>query len=317
MTRAPKRWLGAAAAAALLASPAAAQDGPGGGDRVPLRVSSAVAPETVTVGDRFRSVIQVVAPAGATVEFAPLPVGDTLQPVDSVRVIPGRAGEPPIGAYTLVAWVAGAPLRAEAAVRVALPDGSAATYLVPLRLPVVRSVLPADTAGVEPRPARGLFALPQTEETRWWLLLVPLAVLVALAWYLSRRRAAAAADTRSPRERALADLKRLGAEAGGIFDPNQIYPAITRVLRRYLAELRREWGTDLTTTELLQRLSVDAVPGVDRARLESLLQHADRVKFARYVPSAGEVEDFLERSRKWVESYPPPEGERAGHREAA
>src|SRR5690606_13042052 len=205
-------------------------------DAAPLRVSAAVAPETVTVGDRFRSVVQLVVPAGASVEFPRLEVGATVHLVASVRGIPARAGEPPIASYSLVAWVAEAPLTAQAPVRVTLPDGTAATYLVPLRLPVVRSVLPADTAGVRPRPARGLLPVDASGR-RWWPWILLLGALAALAVVLRMRRRPAPAVPATARERALAELARLEREWGsGRCGPASLYPAVTRVLRGYLAE---------------------------------------------------------------------------------
>ena len=282
----------------------------------PLRVSSAVAPETVTVGDRFRTVLQVVPPEGATVEFSPLPVGDTLQPSDSLWVIPGRPGEPPIAAYSLVAWVAGAPLGARAQVRVSLADGTAATYLVPLRLPVVRSVLPPDTAGVEPRPPRGELPLPRAPRP-WWpwaLAAAALLAVAALAWRLLRRRAQGPAPAElSARERALRELHRV---AGAGAPPEALYPAATAVLRGYLAEVDPRWGTDLTSRELLERLRGDGVAEAPRESLRALLQHADRVKFARYAPAPAEVVGFLAAARAWIRAFPPAPAA-APEREAA
>lgn len=284
----------------------------------PLRVSSAVAPETVTVGDRFRSVIQIVAPAGSIVEFAELPVGDTLQPVDSVRVIPGRVGEPPTAAYTLAAWVAGVPLRTQVAVRVAPPRGAAVTYLVPLRLPVVRSVLPPDTSNIRPRPARGLLHMPGMERSRPWLLLLVALLAAAVGVYLLlRRRHQVPENARSPRERALAALRniRLERDRGG--DVDVIYPAVTRVLRGYLEDIRPAWGTDLTTGELSAQLEADGVDLEFRARLAKLLNHADQVKFARYLPPVGEVSAFLAGVAEWIERYPGVETVSSVLREAA
>ncbi len=274
----------------------------------PLRVSGAVAPETVTVGDRFRSVLQVVAPLGTTVEFSPLAIGDTLQPADSLRVLPARAGEPPIAVYSLVAWIAARPLSAQAPVRVSLPDGSAATYLVPLRLPVVRSVLPADAREVEPRPARG--ELPLTGAPRpWWpwaLLLATLLALAVGAWRLLRLRGAEPeAVEPSARERALRELHRVSSRRAIVGEAEALYPDATSVLRHYLAEVGAAWGTDLTTRELLERLRLDSVAEEHREPLRALLQHADRVKFARYSPTPAEVDAFFAAACDWIRACPP------------
>jgi hypothetical protein len=308
----------AAAALVLAAGPLASQ-GPAIPPRAePLRVSSAVAPETVTVGDRFRTVLQVVAPEGATVEFAPLPVGDALQPADSLRVLPGREGEPPIAAYSLVAWAAGAPLRAQVPVRVARADGSAATYLVPLRLPVVRSVLPADTSEVQPRPARELMRSLRAPATWWpWLAAVLLA-LAGGAWLLLRRRGSTAPGAASPRDQALRALDGIERDwTSGAIDTVRLYPAATRALRGYLAALSGEWGPDLTSRELLERLARDGVDEGARTSLARLLEHADRVKFACYLPPPDETRRFLAGARAWVLAFPPEAAAAASAREAA
>lgn len=308
----------AAAALALLASPLPAQEPAAAGRAEPLRVSSAVAPETVTVGDRFRSVLQVVAPEGATVEFAPLPVEDALQPADSLRVLPGRAGEPPIAAYSLVAWVADAPLRVQVPVRVGRADGTAATYLVPLRLPVVRSVLPADTSEIRPRPARGLIRSLPAPAAWWPWLAVAVLALGAGGWLLLRRRGAPSPDAAGPRERALRELDDLARDwAAGATDAARLYPAASRALRGYLQALNAEWGPDLTSRELLDRLERDAVEDEARLSLARLLEHADRVKFARYSPPSGETERFLAGARAWVLSHPSVPAPAGVAREAA
>lgn len=300
------RVVPAAAALALLASPLPAQDPAGPPRAEPLRVSSAVAPETVAVGDRFRSVLQVVVPEGATVEFAPLPVEDALQPADSLRVLPGRGGEPPIAAYSLVAWVADAPLRAQVPVRVARADGTAATYLVPLRLPVVRSVLPADTSEIRPRPARGLMRSLGAPATGWPWIAAAALLLGAGGWLLLRRRRAPSPDAAGPRERALRALDDLERDwAAGVLDAPLLYRAASRALREYLEALNQGWSPDLTTRELLQRLERDAVEEESRVSLARLLEHADRVKFARYSPPPEETQRFLAGARAWVLSGPP------------
>lgn len=312
------RGLALAAAVLLpLAGPALAQQDPGGA--APLQVSTAVLPETVTVGERFRSMVRVSVPPGYRVVFPELPVADSLQPTDSVRVVPGGAGESPLAAYSLVAWVAGVPLTARVAVRVTTAEGNRRTYVVPLRLPVVRSVLPRDTAGLRPRPARGVLALPVPPAARWPWLLAALALATA-GWLLARRWRGrmVARPASSRREHALQALRAL--RAGGLLERGEwdaLYAAATRVLREYIAACAPALGTELTSAELLRALNARAGGVEAAARLAPTLEHADRVKFAAQHPAPGEAERFLEQCLGWVERFDPGVADAPAEREAA
>jgi hypothetical protein len=269
-----------------------------------LTVSTGVAPETVTVGDRFRSYVRLKLPAGARAELGGFPASDSLQLTDSVFPIArdsAGAGEA-AGAYPLVAWIAGEPLRQSVPVTVILAGGERRVYRVALRLPVVRSVLPAGEEELQPRPAKGLLSAPRREWPWWWLLLIPaLAALALLVRRLLARRGAA--PYVDPRAEALA---RLDGLRGGATAPDPFYTAVTRVLREYLARVDARFGEDLTTTELLGRAAERDVPVIDRAGLAALLHRADPVKFGAAVPPLQEMEAFWGDARAWVEANPAP-----------
>ena len=126
--------------------------------------------------------------------------GDSLEPADSARVL----SRDPAGAtlvFPLRAWYPGAAPRALAGVRVIGPADTT-LYRVPLRMPVLRSVLPADTAGVRPRPPRGLIEEPRTLPA--WVLLAALLGTLALAAgaaLLWRRRGSRPATPATPARR--------------------------------------------------------------------------------------------------------------------
>lgn len=278
--------------------PAGAQsyEGPG------LRVSTAVLPETVTIGEPFRTVLRVHDPGGSVTFSAPA-AGDSLQQVDSLRV---EGGADPTAVYTLVAWYAEAPLETRVPVRVTSADGTGVDYRIGLRLPHVRSVLPADTAGLEPRPARGLLATGGGGRAWWpWLLLLAVLLLAAAAHLLLRRRRTAAVAGEGARERALRRLEELlPGTAGHRAGPERLYPAATEVLRDYLAESSLEWGRELTSTELLARAAAAGVVGVELTTLSGLLAHADAVKFGRHRPRPPEIERFVAELRVVIERLP-------------
>jgi hypothetical protein len=261
----------------------------------PPHVAAGVVPRTVTVGERFRSHLRVTVPPGARVRLGLFAANDSLQVVDTVFV---RAGNGTVAAvYPLVAWVAGDTLSESVPLTITLANGDSAVFRVPLRLPEVRSVLPADTADLQPRPAKGLLLLPAPGQDRlWWLLAVPLVLAAVLvAWRLLRR--SASRPRRDPRAEALARLDALR----GTTAPEPLYTAVTRVLREYLARVDARWGQDLTTHELLLRVAGN---DVDRAGLASLLRRADPVKFGALIPTPEEMGRFAADARAWIVANP-------------
>jgi hypothetical protein len=267
----------------------------------PLRPATGAVPDTVTVGDRFRAAVRLDLPPGARVAFPALPTTDTLQQVDSVSVRADSSGAV-TAVYPLVAWVAGITPAVTVRVEVLLPDGQRAAYPVALRLPFVRSVLPADTVGLRPKPPKGLVPIPLVRE--WWrLLLLALAVLAALAatLWLYRRLRRTRTVRLDPRAEALARLDEIAArgEVGG--DARAFYTEVVRVLRVYLAALGPGWGEHLTSHELLDALATSAVAPDRRARLERILDEADPARFGREGAEGDDPRAFLAEARALVE----------------
>jgi hypothetical protein len=284
---------------------------------IPVRFSTGVLPDTVTIGDRFEAVLRVRAPEGSQIVFPVMPVlSDAVQATDSVRVITGADGEK-TALYGLVAWQVARLSAVPLPVRVVLPDGREALFRISLRLPEVQSVLPTDTAGIEPRGAKDVAG----GWNLWLLALVGAAALtvLALGWLLSRRtgRVSAPAPPASadPREEALAALAR--AEALRDAEPKPFYAAVSDALRHYLAALSPRWGTDLTTEELLAQMRLDERSSREVDELRGLLRQADLVKFARVRPSAREAENTLVTARRWIERFSPRGRDDAMEREVA
>jgi hypothetical protein len=292
--------LGVALLAAALQLPAQPPPAP------PLRLATGATPDTVTVGDRFRAVLRLHLPAGARARFSAIPTSDTLQQVDSVRVLADSAGQT-TAMYSLVAWIAGITPAANVEVAVVQRGGERAVYRVALRLPYVRSVLHADTTGLRPKPAKGLIPVPLVRE--WWrLLLLGLAIVAALAvtYWVYRRARRGRTALLDPRAAALArlDALRLGApSAPPAFAP--FYSEVVRVLRVYLAALDPRWGEHLTSTELLLALAATGLPADQVVDLEQLLDEADPVKFAGRDGDADRALRFWSAAREWVEVVEP------------
>ncbi len=93
---------------------------------------------------------------------------------------------------------------------------------------------------------------------------------------------------------------KLLADAGA--DVVKAEPATGDVLRRYTATVRPDWGTDLTTIELSERVGAES----DVKPALGVLRHADMVKFARSIPGANDAHADLDRARDWIAAYPAP-----------
>ena len=123
------------------------------------------------------------------------------------------------------------------------------------------------------------------------------ALLAALAGWLGlrawRRRALRGAEPSPPlppHERFARQLDAL--EAARLPDRGRAAEHVARVsehVREYLGAVTGQNALDLTTAELLARLSFQPDPRVDLARLASFLEAADLVKFARAPAGATEA----------------------------
>lgn len=273
-------------------------------------VRVAAVPDSGTVGTVFRVAVQVDAPAGTEIVFPDtLPLNDPLENTSLVDRRDQAEGETArvTAVYAVTAWRPGVhPLPSLA---VGLRGGGAERTLdVTMPQLVVRSVLPADTTGIELKPAASVIG------RNWvlWPLIVAAALLLlaiaALIWWWRRRRRmrpVAVLPAIGARERALAQLDSLAAEdLAGRGDLHGFYSRLSETLRQYLAGTRHELGADLTTTELAALLPWDDT----RVReLMPLLQRADMVKFARAQPTVSDAADDLRQARAWIAAEPEPQ----------
>lgn len=297
----------------LAASPLEAQE-----------VRTAVVPDSLTPGDVVRAVIRVLVPRAAQVSFPDsLPVPDDVESAASrviVRDSVNADTDAVTATYGLTAWRPG-PFTlppVEVVARIEGDDASLEARFPPF---AVVSVLPADSAGIEPQPPRGVLG---PSHALWPLFLLGaavLAIVAALAWVLRRRRKPAApAGLTPPRDRALAELERI--RRSGLLESGQykvFCSAVTDVLRHYLAELEPAWGTDLTTTELAGAMRTEAVERPNRigdagiaipeatddaaSSVIQLLGSADVVKFTGIRGTEAGADSIWERARDWVGTW--------------
>lgn len=300
--------LAAFAALALFATAGAAQE-----------VRVAVTPDTLTVGDVFHAAIRV-----------DLPPGFRLQPPDSLPVSgdienAGRrreTSEPIEGggerltiAYPLTAWKPGPVELPALSIGLIGPGEEQRTLDVRWPSAVVRSVLPADTAGVQPRPLKDVLGANRV----LWPILLALALALAAAaaaiYWVRRRRPVpepVLAPGLPPRERALAALDR--ARELGLLEAGEVkafYTLVTDAVREFIEAVEPRWSRDLTTSELLALLPGEVEESA-RERLGDLLQAADMVKFARRRPDTAAALEEWQAARDWVAAFVRPLAEAGG-----
>lgn len=306
--------------AVLLPSPATAQ----APETPPPR--SAVLGDTIRVGDVVPVAVRVVVERGERVAWPDtLPVpGEDLENAARVRervdtLADGRLQV--TGIYSVTPWRAGELSIPELPLPVVTGRETVRTLAVTLPSLDVLSVLPEDTAGLEPMPAKDVIG------RNWSLwpflvgLLALLALVAAIVWWRRRARAeepVPLAPPVPPRERVLTLLQE-AREAGLVErgEMKEFYTRVSEALREYLAVIGSGWGEDLTTTELLSRFRAQAGPEEARA-LAQLLRPADQVKFARRDPDAATAVAEWEAARSWVgEFHWPPRRPDAETGEAA
>lgn len=245
-------------------------------------VSARVTPEQPAVGEPITVELRVRAPRGTLVRFPVLPdTGTRIEPLDPRSIsAAGLSGEvDETATYRLIAWDTGSVALTFADVTLER-DGRVTRYPVRVGELRIRSVLPRDSAGRVPKPARG----PLDAPTMPWRWFVALAVIAALAWIGWRRWRAhrAALATLDPgavvrAREAFAHVRGLDLLAAGESGRHAL--AHVQVLRRYLAERWPDLPASLTATELEQRLGVGDFP-ILPDRLVRVVASAEQVAYA-------------------------------------
>lgn len=284
-----------------------------------ISAAAGVAPDTVTVGDPFRAVVRLRVPAGARVDFPEFRMADPVEAVAPVEASGDSSGAWS-GTYRLVAWSTGDSMTAAITLGVTGPDGERTSYRIRVPMPVVRSVLPADSALHLPRPAKAVIpiATPDAGRRGWLLPVLALAALLGLiAWGLLRRRGGMALPA-DPRDAALARLKEI--DRAGHLERGEVvlyHVHVSRVLREYLA-IRGLGGEDRTSSEILTGARAAGMPKELLQGLERTMRQADRVKFSGSVaPDPAVARAFGGDVARWIRAWPAPAGAPVGARSEA
>lgn len=271
------------------------------------RPSAVLGADSATVGDPVPLLLRVPHAEGETVRFPDtLALGGDLEFL-GVAAFPEEARVPGMAAiaYSITAWRPGEHPLPAIDIPVATPSGSRAVRVEPPALRIV-TVLPEDTAGIEPRPPKDVIGPNRTLLPALLIAALLTAAAIAFArWLLERRRARAAAGAVAipPADRALAELERIRKE--GLVERGEVkqfYVRTTRALRDYLNAVEPAWGAGLTTAEIDAHVDPGLQPSEKRDLVRVLFQ-ADRVKFARYAPEAEEPEDLWRATREWIVAH--------------
>ncbi|MBM3907532.1 MAG: hypothetical protein FJ363_05550 [Gemmatimonadetes bacterium] len=264
--------LGVAALAWLLAAPQ--------GDGARPIVGVDVRPATVAVGEPFTVRVRVRASAGATVRFPEVP--DSAGAIEALdpRAIENRSTSEWLDQTAVYRFIAWEPGRRAAPLGPVLWSHARATEPIAFTVPAVEvtTMLPADTALLQPRAARAPFEAPP----QWWRWGLIAASLLAIAWMLRRawrRRGetASAPDAFADAQASFAAVDALAlADAG---EPGRAVLLNAEVMRAYLARRFPQAADGLTTPEFVRALAEHQLPILPEEVAE-VLDAADAVKFA-------------------------------------
>ncbi|MBT6272512.1 MAG: hypothetical protein HOI95_00055 [Chromatiales bacterium] len=277
--------------------------------RGPVTVVVRVEPASVPIGDTVELFIEVTAEPevelflpefGQALERLPIldfvprsQIDDAGKTVSTqlYRLQPDRSGEqtiPPI----MIEFV-----DRRAGQRPA-PEGEDAYELLTERLAfAVESVLP-DSAAAELHPPLGaLLEFAFIEDRRVWFGLALLAVCLGAVvcfwiWHRRRRSAPATIDAFEAALKRLEQLRRQPLPAAEAMDA--FFVELTDIVRRYVERRFGLHAPELTTEEFLDATATSPDLSVGhQSFLRDFLSSADRVKFAREVPSSDVVSEAL------------------------
>ena len=157
----------------------------------------------------------------------------------------------------------------------------------------------ADIEGVVEMPAKASY---------WWIWALCIVAIAAgaVTWFIMRRKKAReiirifkpAHEIAYNRLRALVEQKLV--EAGKI---KEFYEQISDILRHYIEHRFNLHAPERTTEEFLAELpATNVLSEADQERLAEFLTHCDLVKFAKYSPSAEQIQKTFDLVKNFIET---------------
>ncbi len=288
----------------------------------PVKVTTRVEPETVSIGTPFRYYVRVESTGDAEVVMPLLVerIGDfMIRDFGSTEPAADAAGSVTVTErwYELIGYTPGVQSVDGGSISYRVAGGELEQLEVPDAVVTIASLLDgldetaAATADI--RDIHGPVRVPEPARP-WWLLAVGAALAALVTWAIwrwsSRRRAVAAVFARPAHEIALEALAALHA-ARLLSDGRhaEFYVRLSGIVRAYVEGRFRMRAPEMTTEEFLQAAQSNReLPAADRSRLNEFLREADLVKFARHVPTVEQGERAFEAARDFVaRTAPQPE----------
>ena len=278
-----------------------------------ITVNTYVDKAKITVGDKLKYTIEVIAASNITLElpgFAEFLGGFAI--TDYKKSEPKKSGENLIYKleYTLDVYLAETYSIPPARITYTLGDGHNAKQVLTTPIfVIVESVLQdEDNQLRDIKPV----ATPRVKISRkiWFLIIgssvLIIGIIVLVIILLKRRKnyVAPVIPAHIIALKALEDIKTRGlVEKGKI---KEYYFLISNVLRHYIENRFDLMAPEMTTEEFLQELGkTTAIENNYQSILKDYLTHCDMVKFAKYIPSTDEIDkvysialDFIEQTKK-------------------
>ena len=190
------------------------------------------------------------------------------------------------------------------------PDGSIDTVTFDAgKLEV--TTIQIDTTSYKPFDVKDQMVYPYTvkEFLPWAGMLIAFVAIVLLAlrwwkrWRKKRSLFGKVVEPDSPYVAALKELEKIRNQK--LWQNNQMklyYTRITDVLREYIEARFGLQAMEKTSAEILKELQPEGIEKSEYDSLKELLEVADLVKFAKYVPSELENENAIPRAIRFISS---------------
>ena len=281
----------------------------------PVEVRAHAEPDRVTIGTRFRYVVEVISAPDAEV-FVEQPaerLGD-FDIVDfGVEPPTRREGKTVLTRwYRLVGYSPGDHVLQSPPVKYRVAGQEEAEAPAQEITVSVESLLAQTPNATDIRDIKAPEPVP-VDWRPYYLLGGGIALLLAVVAILYRllnrpRRAGAAPSVRPPHEiasDALADLRRRNLIAVGAF--KEYYSALSDIVRIYLEQRFRLRAPEMTTEEFLLTTAREGrLEAAHRRLLGEFLSESDLVKFARHLPTIADSERAWGAAKRFVDETAPP-----------
>lgn len=279
-----------------------------------IQIETSVDKAQVYIGDLVNYTITVTY--DSTIELLPPPLGANLGAFDVKDYQTDIATKLPGGRlkseshFVLSTFTTGDYIVPPVPMAFVLPDGTRKVMLsesVPIK---VNSLLlnTDDSVDIRPLKAQFEFRRDYTPYFIWGtVIFLILAALVIYFWHKLRHKILGPAlDLRPAWEIAFEKLAKLDQK--GLVKEQQFkqyYFELTEILRSYLGRMYAANITDMTTDEFFDNYDTIGLVADIQHELKSFLNHADLVKFAKFIPEPERcqtdfryVHDLIERVRK-------------------